>query len=232
MMAAGRRVFMKQIGISLAAIVAPPLATKAGESSSASDANDFEPFVEVNGQQILGEKALSRKGLQLKVEERPYPGGRRYNLSLINSSTSPQLIDRVGLIFGAPSGGSGCDWRVFLDAGRSGFCGVKRLDALDHDSRLDPVRPKCADPFHRSDLQALIWDAKSGGGFLLGYLRQRYGYNKIDVIPNHNVSRIDRVEAWQELRLEMPPEHSSLSIPSSAPRVAIPTRCLSISVPR
>ena len=207
MMATGRRVFMKRVGISLAAIVAPPLATKAGESSSASDAHDFEPFVEVNGQQILGEKALSRKGLQLKVEERPYPGGRRYDLSLINSSTSPQRIDRVGLIFGAPSGGSECDWRVFLDVGSSGFCGVKRLDALDHDPRLDPVRPKGAGPFHRSDLQALMWDAKSGEGFLLGFLRQRYGHNKIDVIPSHNVSRIDRVEAWQELRFEVPPEH-------------------------
>jgi hypothetical protein len=207
MRAGGRRRFIKRMVVALAAITSPRVVTKAGGSSSASGRPDFEPFVEVSGQRILGVKALSRKGFKLEVQTRPYPRGQRYDLSLLNSSTTTQVVDRAGLVLDAAPGGSVRDWRVFLDVGGSGWCGVKRLDALEHDPRLEPVRSGQSQPFHRSDLQALAWNARSGEGFLLGYLRQRYGPNKIDVIPNREASGIDRFEAWQELGIELPPNY-------------------------
>ena len=35
--------------------------------------------------------------------------------------------------------------------------------------------------------------------FLVGFLRQRYGYNWVDVAPTGDGREIEGVEAWQEL---------------------------------
>jgi hypothetical protein len=205
MMGNGRRVFMKRIGFTLAAFVSPRIATKPGGLPNATTIGDLEPFVEMGGMRISGGEALAAKGLKFNVNKGPYPRGERYNLSILNSTSTPQVVDIAGLSLAAPAGNSDRDWRVFLDVGSSGWCGVKRLAALKPDRRLEPVRPQKSPPFHRSDLQTVVWDAKSGEAFLVGFLRQHCGHNKIDVIPNKNASAIARFEAWQEFGFELPP---------------------------
>ena len=204
---------MKRLGFALAAFASPRLATKAGGSPSTLNTDQLEPFVEMGGKRISGKKALAAKGLKISIEKVPYPSGERYNLSLSNSVPAPQVVDRVGLVLAAPPAGRERDWRVFLDVGGSGWCGVKRLGALGPYPHLQPVRVGQSPPFHRSDLQTVVWDAKSGEAVLVGFLRQRYGRNKVDIIPNQDARGIARFEAWQEIGFEFPAAHTQILDP-------------------
>jgi len=168
------------------------------------------PFAQLNGRRISGEELLAEVGLHLILEEGAYPGGTRYSLSLKNTGSKSLLVDRAGVILPAPEARQKRQWRVFLDSGASAWAGVKRLDALEPDSHMPPVRERggeSADPrlFHRSDLQMVAWDALNGETMLVGFLRQRYGPNKVDIIPNLDASDIESIEAWQEFGFEVAP---------------------------
>lgn len=201
----GRRGFIKRIGSALVAAASPALVGKASGFRESEGADGLEPFVEIAGGRISGEKAIAAKGLRVNIEKAAYPNGTRYNLTITKTSRSAPIVDRVGLALRGPKSGPDASWRVFLDIGHSGWCGVKRLDALEPDPQLQPVRRERARPFHRSDLQAVVWNATSGEAILAGFLRQRYGANKVDVIPSHPATNIERLEAWQEFGFDFAP---------------------------
>lgn len=156
---------------------------------------------------------LTMNGMEVAVAEMAYgETGSRIELTLRNVGRTDAVIRRAGLVFTGHENENGGDWRVFLDNGLCGWCGVKRLDALEPDRRMQPIRAqRLTDdeaeelPFHRSDLQSVIWDAKSGDAWLYGFLRQRYGVNKVDVIPQRGGQQMDRVYAWQELNVRLSP---------------------------
>jgi hypothetical protein len=164
-----------------------------------------EVFAEIAGHRLIGLAALAARGLRVGVTVSSYPGGSRYALTAANSSAAPLLLDKVGLILRVPSASAAPRrWRVFLDSGVSGATMVKRLDALQANPHLQPARAHGI-AFHRSDLQTVVWDAASSQAFLAGFLRQRFGRNKVDVIPDATASGIDRLEAWQDFGLELAP---------------------------
>jgi hypothetical protein len=169
-------------------------------------------FVETNKVRISDLKPILQKGLKLSIQESRYPGGKKYTISLKNTGTEKVTIDKVGAVFTTPKIRKNREWRVFLDQGGCGWCGVKRLESLEPDPHLQPVRDqRFSDsgpeplPFHRSDLQTVIWDAAGRQTFLVGFLGQHYGYNKIDIIPNKTAKDIDRIEAWQMFEIELSP---------------------------
>ena len=168
-----------------------------------------ECFVEIGGRRISGAEALVDHGLEVNLKESIHPSGRLYGLSVRNTARRAQTIGKAGIALGVPGGGRRRLWRVFLDSGVSGWCGVKRLDGLEPDRRLQPVElPRTgAKPLriHRSDLQTVLWDAASGQTMLAGFLRQRFGRNFVDVIPNPDGSDVTGVEAWQEFGFELAP---------------------------
>ncbi len=169
-------------------------------------------FVEMNKVRISKQKSLLQKGLNFSIQESQYPGGKKYTISLKNTGTEKVTIDKVGAVFTLPKARQNRKWRVFLDQGGCGWCGVKRLEALEPDPHLQPVRDqRFSDSgpetlaFHRSDLQTVVWDAAGRQAFLVGFLGQRYGHNKIDIIPNKTAKDIDRIEAWQTFEIELRP---------------------------
>ena len=163
-----------------------------------------EFFVQIEGHLFSAEEAQDEMGLQCTVEEAPYPGGHTLRASLHNRGTIPLDIQRAGWQFRGVESAQERKWRIFLDHGSCGWCGVKRLDALGPAPYLEPVR---ADEtvFHRSSLQTAGWDAVTGEAFLVGFLRQRHGYNWVDVMPAGNGQEIERMEAWQDLGIELSP---------------------------
>ena len=210
MMIRGRRKFLKQMGLGLAAAASPGSVMRGGEGIPPADGFGLEPFVELHGVgRISGRQAIADHGLKLAIDEGSYPSGKRYMVSITNSSSTLQLLEKVGFTL-APGRAKQSDrWRVFLDSGNAAWCGVKRLDALGTNENLPaPIRQRQPNGgelvFHRSDLQTVVWDAAGGDALLLGFLRQRYGYDKIDIIPNHDARAIDRFEAWQEFGFEFP----------------------------
>jgi len=164
-----------------------------------------EFFVQIEGQRFSAEEARDEAGLECTVEEAPYPGGHTLRASLHNSGTIPLDIQRAGWRLGGAESRRERGWRIFLDHGSCGWCGVKRLDALGPAPYLEPVRVG-ETVFHRSSLQTAGWDAISGEAFLVGFLRQRHGYNWVDVMPTGNGQEIERMEAWQDLGVELPPD--------------------------
>lgn len=172
----------------------------------------FDFFVEIGQKRLRQEKALRDAGLSLSVRKSIYHGGSRFNISIRNLSKEEVLVEKVGLIIRIPRCRGKRQWRVFLDKGGCEWCGVKPLDALDYDPHTQTVHEQqigevdvVERTFHRSDLQTVIWDTGSREAILIGFLRQQYGPNKIDIIPNRRGTDIDRIEAWQELGFELSP---------------------------
>ena len=122
-----------------------------------------------------------------------------------NSGSEPVLIGAVRLRFTALDRPDTAQWRVFIDAGECAWCGVKKLDALDWIPAFDVIAAqRIKEPegrsnrFHRSSLQTVLYDAACGEAWLWGFLRQRSGYNGIDIIPScDDPNHLDRLEAWQ-----------------------------------
>jgi len=169
-------------------------------------------FAVVDGERIEASQLLGANGLHLSVTGRRYPGGQAWKATLRNRSDNPVLLQRAGAVFARPSSRRKRQWRVFLDQGGCGWCGVKRLEALDPDPRMQPVRAQLLGPapdppaaFHRSSLQTVAWDARSGDAVLVGFLRQRHGYNYADLLPNRACTDLRRIEAWQDIGVELQP---------------------------
>ncbi|MCA2966289.1 MAG: alpha-galactosidase [Acidobacteriaceae bacterium] len=165
--------------------------------------------MEINGRRFSGVEALREQHLEVSLQESNQPLGRVYRMMVRNTGSRAQVIDRAGMVPVVPTGQGGRRWRVFLDSGVSGWAGVKRLDALAPDSRLQPVEmPREqgeALRAHRSNLQTVLWDAASGQSLLTGFLRQRFGRNFVDVGVNATASDVVAVEAWQEFGWSVPP---------------------------
>ena len=169
-------------------------------------------FAELGDGKVLGSRDLKARGLELLVKHGKYPGGKKYAISLRNKGREKIVVARVGVSLTFPHTRRKRRWSVFLDSGVPGWCGVKRLDALQPDTRFALLpEMRVSDetgeelPFHRSDLQTVVWDAASGEAVLVGFLRQRHGRNKVDIIPDKKASDIDCLEAWQEFALALPP---------------------------
>lgn len=169
-------------------------------------------FAVVDGQRLAGAEALSAAGLRLSLRTRRFPGGQGWQATLRNVSDHPLLLQRAGAAFAPARSRRKRQWRVFLDRGACGWCGVKPLEALQPDPRMEPIReqrleddPRASATFHRSSLQSVVWDARSGQGMLVGFLRQRHGHNYVDIVPDAACTDLERLEAWQELDLELAP---------------------------
>jgi hypothetical protein len=173
---------------------------------------DLGFFATADGLRIDDASELNRFGLSVTCKQRKYPGGRAYGLSVYNRSDRTIFLERAGASMTVPRSRKKRQWRVFLDKGGCGWCGVKRLETLQPDPRIEPVReqqlgdgPDQSLTFHRSNLQTVVWDARSGAAALVGFLRQRYGHNYVDVVPNSRTTDIARIEAWQEFGIELGP---------------------------
>ena len=171
----------------------------------------ISPFVYVDSDRISG-KALAARGLHVSIRRSRYPGGSALRMSIENRGAETVLIERVGVRLDAPRGRGKGRWRVFLDQGSCGWCGVQRLEALGERPYMKPVRDQRfadetneAPSFHRSDLQAVVWDTKRKAAMLVGFLRQRHGRNKIDILPTPKADGIAGLEAWQEFGIELAP---------------------------
>ena len=169
-------------------------------------------FVTADGGRTDDALELNQRDLGITSKQRQYPGGRAYALAIRNRSERPVFLQRAGAVLTIPRSRKKRQWRLFLDKGGCGWCGVKPLEALQPDPRLAPVReqqlsdePDPSPAFHRSDLQTVAWDARSGQAVLVGFLRQRHGRNHVDVVPNPRATDIARIEAWQEFGIQLGP---------------------------
>ncbi len=175
----------------------------------------IEWFAQVDGRRVSGATQLAKAGLALSVMIAKYPGGTRHAASVTNTGSDEMLVEEVGAVLRWPAGRGRRSWRVFLDKGNCGWCGVKRLNALEDDPYMQPVyeqrmgdEAEDARPIHRSDLQTLAWDAKSKQARLVGFLRQRHGGNWIDIVPNRRATDIRHMEAHQSLAIRLGPGQS------------------------
>ncbi len=173
---------------------------------------DLAFFLQVAGERISGPANLEQRGLKVSAVKDTYLGSDRYSITLQNTGDQTVHVERAGIILRLDKATTKPQWRVFLDQGLCSWCGVKRLDALEPADYMEPVREQRMTDgagevlaFHRSDLQTVLWDAANRKGVLIGFLQQRYGANKIDIIPNSDASDIDRIEAWQEFGIELAP---------------------------
>jgi hypothetical protein len=207
-MTTSRRSFLKGAGLAFIAAASPAPSLEGGESAAWGGAG-FEPFIQVGGTRLAGARDLAANGWQFTLAGEEYPGGRRFRLGIKNTARQSQLVDLAGLVLPTIPPAEKRQWRVHLDSGRSGWSGVKALEYLGPDKYFEPISQKKADgateTFHQSDMDSVVWDASSGASLLAGFLRQRHGRNFIRVIPNEGATDIARVEAVQELGLEIAP---------------------------
>ena len=171
-------------------------------------------FAAVGGRRLTDPGELEGLGLELASRAAGHPLGTAFAIAVKNTGRRPVFVESAGVVFEPSSGASPTSrrWRVYLDQGQCGWCGVKRLDALDPDPHLQPVEEDRGGPngtkrvrFHRSDLQAVAWDPASGEAVLVGFLGQRYGVNTVDVVPADGAADIASLEAWQDLGFEIDP---------------------------
>jgi len=169
-------------------------------------------FAVVDGERTDDQSGLEQLGLRLSCRQRKYPGGRALVLAIANRSDRRVMVERAGAVLTFPRTRKKRQWRVFLDRGGCGWCGVKPLEALQPDPHMEPVReqqlgdqPTRSRVFHRSDLQTVAWDARSGYGVLVGFLRQRHDHNHVDIVPNPGATDIAQIDAWQDLGVELAP---------------------------
>jgi hypothetical protein len=207
-MSTNRREFLIAAGLAFAAAV-PPTHSLADAESSASSGLHVVPFVQIGRTRITGVHNLAAHGWQFTVADEDYPGGKRYCLAIRNTACTSRLLDGAGFVLLPPLQANKRQWRVFLDSGHSGWCGVKPLEALEPDNNLQPVREQQPDGstvvYHQSDMQSVVWDTVTGTTWLVGFLRQRHGRNLIHVVPNERATDIRRIEAVQELGFEIGP---------------------------
>lgn len=207
-MAASRRDFLKRSGMALVA-GAGGASAHAGEPSSPTAGGELQPFLEIGRQRITGTRALAGNGWRFTVSSEEYPGGKRYRLAVRNTAGTSRMVHAAGVVLPELPPSQNRQWRVFLDSGFSGWCGVKPLEALAPDQYLRPVRQRQPNGstlvYHQSDMESVVWDASTGACLLAGFLRQRHGRNLIRVIPNASAADIRRIEAVQEFGFEIRP---------------------------
>lgn len=208
-MPTNRREFLKGAGLGWIAATsggARPLAS--AEFPSGWDP-DVQPFVQVGSERVVGTHNLAVNGWDFTVLHEEHTGGKRYRLRIRNTAAKARAADFAGVILPSLPRDGRRRWRVFLDSGRSGWCGVKRLEALGPDQYLQPVREQQSDgntvTYHQSDMESVLWDARTGTSVLVGFLRQRYGRDLIRVIPDTSASDVRRIEAVQQLGFEIGP---------------------------
>jgi len=203
-----RRDFLRGAGVALYAASSGVHAIE-GEEVLTGSSFKVEPFVQVGITRIVGAQDLLEQGWELTIRSEGYPSGNRFRLGIKNLSTKARSVDYAGVSFSPPQSGGSRQWRVFLDSGRSGWCGVKRLDDLAPDEHLQPTHELQTGGgtlvYHLSDMESVIWDAGTGAAVLAGFLRQRHGRNFLRIIPEPVASDIQRLEAVQELGFEIEP---------------------------
>ncbi|NOY75066.1 MAG: hypothetical protein GXP32_04660, partial [Kiritimatiellaeota bacterium] len=174
----------------------------------------MKAFISIEGKRLEGARSMVQAGIQplMKAVNKRSKGGRRYEMSIKNIGTKKLLIEQAGLVFLPPAKKKNRQWRVFIDRGECGWCGVKELDALELNTHLRPVMGQRVSedaedtlPFHRSSLQSVIWDMKSRQSLLIGFLRQRHGENMVDIVPDENRKDILKIEALQTFEVEIAP---------------------------
>ncbi len=139
--------------------------------------------------------------------------GFRLEARVRNTGTAPCQLQHVRIHFTDLPQPAQPDWRVFLDAGECGWCGVKRLSDLSPAPASVLIfgghlrEPQDRDgTFQRSSLQTVLYEAGQRQAWLWGFLRQRHGHNGIDAAPQATAGhRLDRVTAWQMLDVQVEP---------------------------
>lgn len=176
--------------------------------------SDISTFVALPNRTLKG-AALAKGSIAFTVERQGRaPRLRRGRIT--NAADESVAVLRAGFSLRLSREHRRGDWRVFLDRGACGWCGVKRLDCLDEDASMQTIREQRLEDagerrdgptqvFHRSDLQTVLWDARSGQALLVGFLRQRHGPNKVDVVPSPTGRSVVEIRAWQELAREVDP---------------------------
>ena len=169
-------------------------------------------FAVADGERLEARDLTGARGLTLSVTRRRYRGGEAWQATLRNRSDRPLALQRAGAVFAPPRSRRKRQWRVFLDQGACGWCGVKPLERLEPDPHMRPIveqrlgpAPDLPAAFHRSSLQTVAWDARSGEALLVGFLRQKHGYNYTDLLPNDACTDLRCIEAWQEFEVELQP---------------------------
>ena len=158
-------------------------------------------------------QAISSAYLAWRGVYQPLEDGMRLDAEIENTGNAPIEIRSVRLELPPPPQGGAPDWRVFLDAGECAWCGVKRLSDLawerpfDLFAELREKEPQDRDgSFHRSSLQTALADVAQKTACLYGFLRQRYGYNGIDIQPKAGCpDMLDSIQAWQMINLLLKP---------------------------
>ena len=207
-MGTSRRKFLEGAGVALIAATSGIHRLKGNEAPRGWDPK-VQPFVQIDSSRITGTRDLAANGWEFGVVSEEYFGATGYRLGIRNTADVSRVLDFAGVILSPPAHVPSRQWRVFLDHGHSGWCGVKRLDALGPDTYLQPVRERKPDGnlivYHQSDMESALWDATTGTGVLVGFLRQRYGRNFIRVIPDGGATEIKRIEAVQQFGIEIGP---------------------------
>jgi hypothetical protein len=168
-------------------------------------------FAIVDGRR-LEQHQLATAGLTLTTRSHRTAFGTAWRAVLRNDSDRTVCLQKAGALFTPARSRRKRQWRIFLDQGACGWCGVKPLEALAADHRMQPVREQRLDAaleppitFHRSSLQTVAWDARSSETHLVGFLRQKQGYNFIDVVPDKDALDLRCIEAWQEFDVALEP---------------------------
>jgi len=118
-----------------------------------------------------------------------------------NIGNQAVLVESIRFVFtGAQEQGNPA-WLIYRDAGECAWCGVKRLDALEEVGGGAVIGGQQEPPpaLHRSSLQTVLYDARGRRAWLLGFLRQKHGFNGVDVRPDATKTQIAQADAWQEI---------------------------------
>ncbi|NSW90997.1 MAG: alpha-galactosidase [Firmicutes bacterium] len=169
-------------------------------------------FVDVDKSRITSDRELEKNNIKLNIKADSFTGGERYSIELENTGDRELSIGKAGVIFNGVKSAETRQWRIFTDLGMCGWAGVKRIDYTEENIQMGVIwEQKTCDAkedfiiFHRSDLQTVVWDAASGEAILFGFLRQRKGPNKIDIVPSDDKKNIDHITAWQQIGCELEP---------------------------
>ncbi len=204
-MTTSRREFLKGLGGAYFAATSGAHPSEVGEFPDP----ELQPFVQIGGTRIRGARDLLANGWQFTVTSEEFVGGRRYRLAIRNAAGRGRTVDVAGVVLPPIRPARKRQWRLFLDSGHSGWCGVKRLEALGPDQYLQPIKERQPDgrtvTFHESDMEVALWDARTGESALVGFLRQRHGRNMVRVIPNAEATDISSIEAVQQMGFEIRP---------------------------
>ena len=153
-----------------------------------------------------------RAGIMYDMVQSPVINGTLYAPEIKNLSDSELPLESWGAIL-TGFDNDGADWRMFCDMGACGWCGVKRLSYLENDPRMGVIDeqkagasdPERSGPYHRSDMQTVLWDNANKTAVMIGFTLQWKGNNHIRVYPDPAGAAVVSVMAVQQIGKRLAP---------------------------